>query len=95
MNGGQQLKLLSHKHSYIWDPEIELQYLESLPENHELDLQQLTHKLTMLLALSTGQPVQTLKALHLDFVAETADTIYFNSPKKFKQTVRGRDIPTI
>ena len=95
MRGANQTKPPSNKRGYIWDPEIVLEYLENLPMNDELTLAQLTHKLTMLLALATAQRTQTLKALNLDFVTSSPSTVCFNSPDRMKQTAGNRDAPTL
>ena len=41
----------------------------------------------MLLALTTGQRVQTLHSLNLDFVSSTSSTVCFNKPDRMKQSV--------
>ena len=60
MKGVYELKPPIPKYSVIWDVNIVLNYLKLLGPNERLTLFCLSHKLLMLLALSTGQRAQTL-----------------------------------
>ena len=60
MKGVYELKPPIPKYSVIWDVNIVLNYLKLLGPNERLTLFCLSHKLLMLLALTTGQRAQTL-----------------------------------
>lgn len=54
------------RYKQIWDVSVVLQYAKSLSDNTQLSLQDLTLKITMLLALVTGQRCQTIQLLTLN-----------------------------
>ena len=66
LKGTFELRPSVPKYEEIWDVKIVLDYLKFLPCSSELSLNVLTHKLVMLLALVTGQRVQTLSFLKID-----------------------------
>ncbi len=53
------------RYAEVWDVSIVLKYLKELSPTHQLGLRDLTLKLVMLMALTTGQRVQTLHKLNL------------------------------
>ena len=61
-----------------WDVSTVLKYLEKCSPAKFLSRQQLSYKLVTLLALVTGQRVQTLHALNLDFCHFTQQGAIFN-----------------
>lgn len=65
------------KYQKCWDPSIVLTYLSSLSPNESLSLEVITKKLVTLLALSTGQRVQTLTLIKIDniSISDTCITI--------------------
>ena len=54
------------RYNVIWDVNIVLNYLKLLNPLSELPLSHLTYKMIMLLALSSSQRVQTLRAITID-----------------------------
>ncbi|ODM94400.1 putative enzymatic polyprotein, partial [Orchesella cincta] len=56
---------LSIVNQYTWDVDIVLSYIEKLPDNSDLDLRTLSIKLVTLLALASGQRVQTLSLIRV------------------------------
>ena len=65
MKGVFKLRPTLPRYNYIWDVNIVLDYLKFFYPNEDLPLSHLTLKLTMLLALTTAQRVQTLKVLNI------------------------------
>ena len=53
------------KYKSIWDVLVVLKYIKSMGNNVDLPLRRLSLKLTMLIALTTGQRVQTIASLRL------------------------------
>ena len=71
-----------------WDPEILLKYIDSLPNNNELLLEQLTKKLCTLLALLSGTRAQAIGNLDLKFyhLDPSQKQLMFYIPKVLKNT---------
>ena len=65
------------KYIATWDVSIVLKYIEKQSPAKFLSLSQLTHKLITLLALVTGQRIQTLHALNLQHCKIENKTIVF------------------
>ena len=65
MKGVFRLRPSLPRYNFIWDVNIVLDYLKFYYPNEVLPLSHLTLKLTMLLALSTAQRVQTLHVLKI------------------------------
>ena len=68
----------------IYDPDIVLDFMRSLPENKFLMLEMLTKKLVTLLCLLSGQRAQSIAALHINFKHKSEDTFTFYIPKLIK-----------
>lgn len=66
MKGVFKLRPSVPRYSSTWDPAIVLNFLEALPENNELSLKQISFKTLGLLALATGQRVQSLASIKID-----------------------------
>jgi len=58
------------KYKTTWDPSIMLDYIVKLEPLESLSLEVLSQKLICLLALATGQRMQTLNAISLDNIVE-------------------------
>ena len=74
------------KYSQTWSVSTVLKHLESLSPVRFLSLQVLSHKLATLLALVTGQRLQTLHALDLKFCVYEKDCIVFNIQSLLKHS---------
>lgn len=83
------------KYSHIWDVSSVLNYLRGLSPNTELLLKDLTLKLTMLLALLTGQRCQTIYHLDLNSMQILPDRYIFVINKKLKHTKPGNHLEPI
>ncbi len=55
MKGVANVKPSTPRYREIWDPDIVLEFIRQLPDNTDLSLKMLTHKLAMLTALVSGQ----------------------------------------
>lgn len=66
------------KYSRTWDVSIVLKHLESCSPGKCLNLLQLSQKLATLIALTTGQRAQTLKALNIDHAEFSATSVKFH-----------------
>lgn len=60
-----KLKPSRPKYNDTWDPSIVLNYIQNWSPNSSLNLEKLTKKLVILLALTTAQRIQTLSAIRL------------------------------
>ena len=67
------------KHTVTFNPDVILDYINSLPENLHLLLDTLTFKLCTLFAILTGQRSQSLAHVNINYIHKSADqyTIYF------------------
>jgi integrase len=77
------------RYSATWDVDVVLKYLSSLPENVELQLAALTHKLAMLFALCSANRCSELAALDLDFCSVLTNEIRFVIPGLTKTRRKG------
>lgn len=93
--GVAALKPQKPKYDYTWDPEPVLKFLSSLWPNNDLDLKQLTRKLITLLALITGQRVQTLSKINLENIRESKDIIRVLISERIKTSGINRSQPIL
>ena len=77
------------RYKTIWDVNIVLKYLKQLHIDKDLTLRDLTLKLTMLLALLSGQRCQTLHLLNLEGMNLTAQQGTFRISEPIKTTKPG------
>lgn len=68
------------RYSETWDVDKVLVYIQSLPDNGQLSLQSLTHKLAMLFALSNADRCSELASLDLRFRSVTSEGVRFVIP---------------
>ncbi|CAH2015483.1 unnamed protein product [Acanthoscelides obtectus] len=81
------------RYNTTWDPCIVLNYIKTFPK--DISLQQLTYKLAALLALSTGQRVQTLASIEISNIVIAEDGITIKIPKRLKTSGLNRLQPTL
>lgn len=77
MKGVFKLRPPTAKYTATWDVSLVLNQLRTL-NNMSISLKELTHKCVMLLALSTGQRVQTIGALRKSTMITDKDKFTFN-----------------
>ena len=80
------------KNKDIWNPDEVLRKLKLISPAHVLTLRQLTLKLVLLLALVTGQRVQTLHLLDLGNLQKTDECYVFTINECIKTTRPGKHI---
>ncbi|XP_011682349.2 uncharacterized protein LOC105446791 [Strongylocentrotus purpuratus] len=89
MKGVFQLRTPTPRYAQVWDVSIVLDYLRLQPANDKLPLCKLTQKLSMLLALTSAQRVQTLWNLNLDKMCLKTDSVEFHVDSLLKQSKPG------
>lgn len=78
------------KYDVTWDPKIVLEHVAKWSNDETTDMKNLTLKLVMLLALVTGQRVQTLSLIDIRDILEMDNRIEIKIPQKIKTSGRGR-----
>ena len=73
------------RYQQTWDVKPVLEYFELLHPLDKLSLKELTHKLAILLALTSGQRCQTLSFLRVDAMKKTPDYYLFYVRDHVKQ----------
>ena len=74
------------KHTVIYDADIVLRYMTTLPPNSHLMLEEITKKLVTLLCLLSGQRAQSVASLYTNFMHRSESTYTFYIPKILKTT---------
>ena len=77
------------KYESTWDVSIVLEYLEKFNER-DLDLEKITLKTVMLLALSTAQRAQTITKIRLSNIKRVPDGLEIRIPDLLKTSGPGR-----
>ncbi|KAI5633931.1 phage integrase family domain-containing protein [Phthorimaea operculella] len=75
LKGAYKLKPNRPKYTSTWDPQVVFNYISKWYPNLELNLEKITKKLVILLALSTAHRVQTLSLLKLENVSITQNGV--------------------
>ncbi|XP_043474308.1 uncharacterized protein LOC122506278 [Leptopilina heterotoma] len=83
------------KYESTWDPSPVLDYLKKLHPLSSLNLTQITLKLTMLLALTTGHRVQTFSSIQLENIKFLQDKIEIKISGKLKTSGKNKYQPLI
>lgn len=81
------------RYQTTWDPNIVLNYITTFFPNEELSLSQITGKTAVLLALSTGQRVQTLSLIRLSNVRVSDSSIDIVINDVIKTSTPNRPMP--
>lgn len=82
------------RYAFTWDPSIVLNYLESF-DNDSINLEQITKKLVMLLALATGQRTQTLSVIKISNIKMFQDRIVITITNLIKTSAVGKAQPIL
>ena len=90
MKGVFNLRTPAPRYNFIWDASAVLNFLRKLPDDNVLPLKLLTFKLVMLIALVSGQRVQTLSCLNLRFSYRVYDSLIFIIPDLTKTSGPGK-----
>ncbi|KAJ8930659.1 hypothetical protein NQ314_016521, partial [Rhamnusium bicolor] len=74
------------KYNLTWDPSIVLNNIRRLGRNDDLPLFRLSRKLSILLALATGQRIQTLSLIKVENISFTEEGSRIYIPDRIKTT---------
>lgn len=80
------------KYENTWDPTVVLNYVRAL-DNDNISLELLTQKLVTLLALATGQRLQTLWLIEIDNIYSSESRIEIAIPGRTKTSARNKSQP--
>lgn len=83
------------KYSFTWDPNIVLEYLANIYPNDSITLEMLTKKLVTLLALSTGQRVQTLSVIDVNCIFPQNTYVAITIHEMIKTSMHNRRNPRL
>ena len=78
-----------------WDVTKVFTFIKSKPALTTCDLKTLSHRLAILLCLTTGQRDQTIKCLNLDCIKSSSDKVVLFVPETLKTTRQGHHLPPI
>lgn len=95
LKGVYRLRPPLARYTETWKPSIVLNFLSSWPDNNELSLEKLTKKLAILIALASGQRVQTLSKINLTNVHITNSKVIINITDIIKTSVTTKVQPSI
>ena len=80
------------KYVVTYDPDIILNYMNTLPDNSSLSLKLLTKKLVMLLCLLSGQRSQSIHAIQTNYMKFSNNKYICYIPKVLKTTKPGKHL---
>ncbi|KAL7300728.1 hypothetical protein TKK_0006707 [Trichogramma kaykai] len=83
------------KYNYVWDPSVILEYFQSQECNENLNFKDLSQKLITLLALVTGQRIQTLSLIKVANISFQKEKICIFIPDHIKTSRRGTNQPLL
>lgn len=83
------------KYEETWDPKLVLDFYRKLPTNENLSLKELSMKLIILLALTTGHRMQTFALIKVNQIREVDNTIEIRIPDKVKTSGVKRQQPIL
>lgn len=89
-----QLRPSKPRYVNTWDPGSVLNFLRN-SQNKDISLEKLSHKLSMLMALASGQRVQTLALIEIKNIVESEKGIEIRVTKKIKTSGRNAYQPLI
>jgi len=95
LKGAFRLRPTKPKYNFVWDTAPVLDYLSSLDPLDTLTLKALTLKLAGLLALATGQRLQTLAAIVIPNIRVSNEGIHIVITDVLKTTKPGNPNPSI
>nr|CAI5843324.1 unnamed protein product [Callosobruchus analis] len=93
--GIYNLKTPTPKYSFTWDPSLVLVYLEKLYPIEQLSLEKLSHKLVMLMALTSAHRLQTISLIKIQNILVTEDQVEIRIPDRIKTSGKNRCQPTL
>ena len=95
MNGFQKLKPSKPKYNCTWDVSVVLNYLAKLGTNMEISIEMLGKKVLTLLALTSGQRLQTLSLVRVENIITNDIGIEIKIPDRIKNTNKSKFQPCL
>nr|CAI5870238.1 unnamed protein product [Callosobruchus analis] len=95
LKGVSKLRPAQPKYAFTWDPHQVLTYLESLDEMLDNSLKTLSYKLVTLIALVTGQRLQTLYSIKVSDIVESSSGLQIFITDYLKTSGTGRQQPCL
>lgn len=95
LKGAYKLKPSQPKYVYTWNPQLVLNYISSWFPNTGLNLEKITKKLAILLALCTAHRVQTISLIKLENITITETGIRIAISDIIKTSAPGREQPLL
>jgi len=95
MKGVSKLRPPKPRYKYTWDPSPVLTYLSSIGPLDSITLQLLSEKLLVLLALCTGQRMQTLHAIDIRHIENLPNGVQIRVDKLLKTSKPGAVQPCL
>ena len=83
------------RYAATWDATKVFTFINSKPTVTDCDLKPFSHRLAILLRLTTGQRDQTINCLKLDYIEISSDKVVLFVPKTLKTTGSVHHLPTI
>lgn len=95
LKGAYKIRTPKSKYTHTWDPQIVLDTMSTWYPNNSLNLEKLSKKLVILLALCTAHRVQTLSLIKINNIIINNNDIQINIQDIIKTSRAGKDQPTI
>ncbi|CAG9092801.1 unnamed protein product [Plutella xylostella] len=95
LKGAYKLRPTAPKYTSTWDPQVVLDYISNWFPNTDLSLQQITKKLTILLAICTRHRVQTLSLIKLRNIKIDHNGVKILISDIIKTSAPGRNQPLL
>ena len=95
LKGVANLRPPRPKYNTTWDPQVVLEFLRSRPDTCSLELLELSKKLLILLALTTGQRLQTISSIALPNIVRDATQTTIFIPDRIKTSRPGKNQPLL
>jgi len=93
--GASNLKPQKPKYDFIWDPAPVISALASIYPYDPLPLEVITKKLILLLALGSGQRVQTLTAIKIPHISISKDRLIITVSELRAQVARNHSLRSL
>nr|CAH7747346.1 unnamed protein product [Callosobruchus chinensis] len=93
--GIYNLKPPTPKYSFTWDPCLVLVYLEKLYPLEKLSLEKLSHKLVMLMALTSAHRLQTFSLIKIQNISVKSKQVEIRIPDKIKTSGKSKSQPIL
>ena len=95
LKGIFNIRPASPRYVTTWDVTKVFTFIKSKPALTNCDLKTLSHRLAIILCLTTGQRDQTIKCLNLDYITISSDKVLLFMPETLKTTRPGHHLPPI